>query len=106
MGRGHDAHVDVLQGVAPDGPHLPRLEHTKELRLKRARELADLVEEERAAVCLFDEPLALSNRVAERAADVPEELALNQVLGDRAAVDRDERTGRATRRPVQALRDD
>ena len=45
------AHVDRALGVlAPTAPDLARLEHAQQLRLQRERQLADLVEEQRAAV--------------------------------------------------------
>ena len=52
------------------------------------RHLADLVEEERAAVGLLEEALLVAQRAGEGAALVAEQLALEQVLGQRAAVDR------------------
>src|SRR5205823_10148783 len=70
-----------------------RLERAQELRLERQGELADLVEEQRAARCLEEEPLARRVSVREGAAHVTEELALQQRLGERGAVHDDERTG-------------
>ena len=55
------------------------------------RELPDLVEEERAAVRLFDHALACAVGAGERAALVAEELALDEMNRDRAAVGDDER---------------
>jgi hypothetical protein len=60
------------------------------------RGLRDLVEEEGAAVGLLEEALARADGAGERAARVPEELALQQRLGHRRAVDR-RRTGRSAR---------
>ncbi len=51
----------------------------------------DLVEEHRAAVGLDEQAGAIGARVGERAALVAEELALEQRVGDRRAVDGDER---------------
>src|SRR5690349_806774 len=48
--RGDDAHVDPPGGVGADGPYLAVLEDAQQLRLDRRARLADLVEEERAAV--------------------------------------------------------
>ena len=60
------------------------------------RHVADLVEEERAAVApASNRPLLRLGRAGERALLVAEQLALEQVLGDGGAVDRDERAGRA-----------
>ena len=56
VGRGDDAHVDLALGGGADATHRVILEDAQELRLHRHRELADLVEEERAALCRLDEP--------------------------------------------------
>jgi hypothetical protein len=84
--RRHDAHVDRDLLAATDPEHAPRLERAQELRLGGERQLADLVEEHDAAARGF-EPL------------VSEQLALDQRIGQRSAVDRDERPG-APRRPL------
>jgi hypothetical protein len=54
------------------------------------RHLADLVEEERAAVSLLEFPLPRGDGPREGPALVTEELALEQGVGDAGAVDRDE----------------
>ena len=78
------------------GSNSPLLQHAQQLRLQRERQLADLVEEERAAVgAARSGPRACSRRAGERAAHVAEELALEQRLRDRRAVDRHERAARA-----------
>src|SRR5262245_27901425 len=48
VGRSDDAHVDVQQLGAANAFETPLLEDAKELGLQREREVADLVEEERA----------------------------------------------------------
>ncbi len=63
----------------------------QELRLELERQLADLVEEHGAAVGGLEGADALAIRAREGAAHVPEELALDEVRRDRAAVDDDER---------------
>ena len=90
--RGDDADVDlhVLAGRRGAGS-ISSCEHAEELHLEVQRQLADLVEEERAAVGLLEEAAAVGRRVGERALLVAEELALEEVLGDGAAVDGDER---------------
>ena len=54
MGRGDHAHVDLALAGAADRAHAVGLEHLQQLRLQRRRHLADLVEQQRAAVG-FDE---------------------------------------------------
>ena len=48
VGRGDDAHVDVQRLVAADALERALLQEAQELHLRRRRDLADLVEEERA----------------------------------------------------------
>src|SRR5206468_3121120 len=72
-------------------PDLVLLEDAQELRLERWRDVADLVQEDRAAVGFGEEPGRVADRAGEGAAHVPEELALEQRLGERAAVDGHER---------------
>ncbi len=55
VGRGEEAHVDAERVLAADRAHALVLQHAQELHLQRERQLADLVEEERAAVRLADQ---------------------------------------------------
>ena len=50
------------------------LEHAEELHLHRGRDVADLVEEERALVRLFEPALTIADGAGEGAADVAEEF--------------------------------
>lgn len=52
VGGRDDADVDPSGALGPERADLARLEHTQEPRLHVERQLGDLVEEERAAVCL------------------------------------------------------
>ena len=90
VGRRDDPHVDAARHVLADAPDLAVLQHAQQLGLRARRQLADLVEEQRAAVRLLEEPGALAHRAGERAARVAEELRLEQVVGERRAVDRAE----------------
>jgi hypothetical protein len=90
VGRGDDADVD-LEGVAgTDRADLAVLEDAEEGDLRFFGELGDLVEEERAAVGAPDQALALLVGAGERAAAMAEQLALDEVAREGAAVDRDE----------------
>ena len=91
MGGAQQPHVDRQLGHRADRPHRALLDRAQQLRLHRQRQVADLVEEQRAAVGGLEEALAVVVRAGERALAVAEELGLEQVLGDRAAVDRHER---------------
>ena len=89
--RGDDAHVHRARRVVADAAHLALLQRAQQLHLQRQRQLADLVEEERAAVGLLEQSLPLGGRAGERALRVAEQLALEQRLGNGAAVHGDER---------------
>ena len=91
MRRGDDAHVDLDVTRVAEAPDLLLLEGAQELHLQVERQLADLVEEQRPAAGLLEEPAPICGGVGERALLVPEQLALEEVLGDGAAVDGDER---------------
>ena len=89
--RADDAHVDRLLLRRADLAHLLLLDRAQQLDLHRQRQVGDFVEEQRAAVRGLEEAVAVAFGAGERALPVAEELALHQVLGDRAAVHGDER---------------
>ena len=84
MRRGDDADVHDPQGVVADAAELVALEHAQQLHLGRGGHVADLVEEERAAVGALDQALAVGRGAGEGPAHVAEQLALDQRLGQRA----------------------
>src|SRR5215471_3155942 len=90
MGRRYDPHVDLDGRRAPDGLERSLLQHAQQLGLHGGGQLGDLVEEQRAAVRRREPSLALSIGARERAALVTEQLGLDEALGERAAVERDE----------------
>ena len=63
--------ADALEGVL--------LQDAQELHLEVQRHLADLVEEQRAAVRRLEAAHAVAHRAGERAAHVAEQLALEQL---------------------------
>src|SRR6185295_8223396 len=63
-------------------------------------------EEERAPVGLLPLPLAVLRGAGERALHVAEELALDELVGDRGPVHLDERTVGARRRAMERARDE
>ena len=93
VGRGDDAEVERDRSGATDRHDLALLEHAELRRLRGPRQVADLVEEQRAAIGGADEPRVVGLGAGERALLVPEQLALDEVLGERAAVDRHEPAG-------------
>jgi hypothetical protein len=80
----------VVRIVTPHGSDLARLEDTEELPLDRQGQLTHLVEEECAAVGVPDptRPIPVGVRVG--AAPTPEQLDLDERLGQRGPVQRDE----------------
>jgi hypothetical protein len=92
VGRADEANVDALGPRRADAAHLAVVERAQQLGLDLERHLAELVQEERAAVCGFDQTFTSGRRSGEGAAFVPEELALEQRLGEGGAVDANERT--------------
>ena len=71
---------------------LGALEKAQELRLDRRVEVADFVEEERAALGGADDARERIDGAGERAAAMAEELALDELARQRRAVEGDERT--------------
>ena len=84
-----------ISSVPPDPADLPLLQRAQQLDLHGRRGLPHLVEEERAAVGGLEEALLALPGVGEGALHVPEQLALEQGVGQRPAVDADERPRRA-----------
>ena len=89
-----DAHVGVARPGLADALELLVLQEAQQLGLQRRRDLADLVEEQRAALGRLDAARLVAHRAGERAARVAEQLAREQLLGQRRAVDHDERLAR------------
>jgi hypothetical protein len=83
----------------PDALDDALLQKAQELDLQRQRKIADLVQEERAAIGRFDLADRLPRGPGEGSLFVAEQLALEQVFGNGGAVDGDE-TLAAPRRKV------
>ena len=86
-----DANVGVADGCAANGTVFLVLQEAEQRHLGTRRHGFDFVEEERAAVRLSHQPDACLLRIGERATDVTEELGFDEVIGDGAAVETDER---------------
>ena len=91
VGGRDDAHVDRNGGAPADAFDDLFLQETQQLDLERVRQVADFVEEEGAFVGGLDFSNCLLDGAGEGAAFVAEELRFQQVFGDGAAVDGDER---------------
>jgi hypothetical protein len=89
--RADDAHVDGFLLRRADLAHFLFLDRAQSFTCIGERQVRHFVEEQRAAVRGLEESVAIGLGAREGALAIAEELALHQVLGDRAAVDGDER---------------
>ena len=97
VGGGDDAHPDLASDHVPHGLDLARLQHAEELGLHLERHVADLVEEDGAAVRPLEEARLVRHRAREGPALVAEELGFEQGGRERrarrqSAMDRHSRT--------------
>src|SRR5581483_5358700 len=90
VGRRDNSNVDPPRDVLADSPELALLDDPQQLRLRARRELADLIEQQRPAVRLFEHAYALGHGAGEGAPRMAEELRLDQVVWQRGAIDRPE----------------
>ena len=99
-GGREDTDVELPRLRLPDPPDLSLLQRPEEFYLKSLRQLADLVQEQRPALCLLKQSRPVARSARERTLHMTEELGLQQILGNGATVDRDERTIGTSRRLV------
>src|SRR5262249_42679812 len=78
VGRGNHAHVDTTVGRVTDASDGSLLQHAQQARLQLRLELADLVQEQGSLVGALECAHAITGRAGERAADVAEQLALDE----------------------------
>jgi hypothetical protein len=90
VGGRDDADVDLARGGFAHAGDIVLLQGAQELDLGGEGQLAELVEEERAAVGGLEDAGALGEGAGEGSFGVPEEGGLDQLGRDGAAVDRDE----------------
>ena len=83
MGGGDDPHIGLDRHAAADRHELARLQHAQQPGLGLERHVADLVEEQRAALGLLEPPDLARIGAGERALLVTEQLALDQLARDR-----------------------
>src|SRR5207245_6922440 len=100
----HDADIDLERARSAEALELALLEHAQDLGLRDQREVGHLVEEERAAVREFEASFLASRGAREGALLVSEQLGLEERLGQRRAVDGDERTVAPSRALVDRAR--
>ena len=99
IGAGDDPRVDQDRLGAAHGPDDFLFDHPQELHLHVERQVADFVQVDGAAIGRSEQPRTGLHRGREGPPDVPEQLALEQRLRNRPAVDRNEclRVSRAGR---------
>ncbi len=90
-----DAHVHPDRLLAADAIELTLGQHAQQPCLQRGRHVADLIEEQRAAVRLLEAAAPQAVGARERTFLVTEQFGLEQLGGDRRGVERDERLGGA-----------
>jgi hypothetical protein len=106
VGGRHQPKVDPDRRRRAQPRHRVVFQHAQQLHLLVARQVADLVEEQRAARGLLEVAAVRVHRARERALGVAEEERLEEPVGNRAAVHRHERALAVVLVPeVQLLRD-
>jgi len=91
VGRRQHPHIDRDTLARAQAHHFTLLQHAQQLDLDRQRQVTDFVEEQRAAVSLF-EPAGLGCQGTGKGTFfMAEQLGFDQRLGECAAVHRDER---------------
>ena len=106
IGRRNDPDVCLDFLGTADAAELAFLQHAQNLDLQHRAHLADLVEEDRPLVGDFDESFLVAVRSGECASHVAEQLRVQERLGERAAVDGDERPVAARRAHVNRAGDE
>lgn len=89
VGGTEDPHVD-RDRTAADRSDLARLQHPQELGLQGKTHVADLIEKKGAPLRVTEGPGTITVGTGEGAADMAEEFALEEIGGDRRAIDRNE----------------
>src|SRR5207245_16188 len=105
VGGGENPDIDRNRAGPADAPDLLLLEGAQELRLHRHSEIARLVEEEGARGGLLEQPDLPGDGAGEGPLLVAEQLALQERLGNRRAVDREQGPGGAGGAVVNRPRD-
>ena len=83
VGGGDDAHVHLDGARAADAFEFAFLQHAQQFGLHLRGNLADFIEQDRAAVREFKAAFAFVHRAGERAFLVTEEFALDEIFGTR-----------------------
>ena len=106
IGCGHDAHIDATGMRAAQPFEFLLLQDPQQLRLQFERNIADLIQEQRAAVRRLETAHLLRHRAREGALFMTEELAFEESQRNRRAVQLYERPIPAPAVVVDGLRDE
>ncbi len=90
VGRGDKAGVHADGTHRADPAETPRVQQRQDLGLHHRIQLADFVQEDRAAICRLDQPLLPADRASERTTLMAKQLGLEQLGRNRRAIDVDE----------------
>src|SRR6266481_10131744 len=105
IGGSNHAHVGAAGPVVADWLEFAFLENAQQFGLRLGREIADLVEEQSAAVGELKASHSILQRSAEGSLDVSKELALKQFARNGGAVHLDQRTRASRTSLVDRTRD-
>ena len=97
VGGGQHAHVHSLRVCFADRHDLVLFEEAQQLGLHVERQVADLVEKERAGISRSHQPRLVGHRAGERAAAMAEQLTVGQVAAGGGAVVRQKHRAAAQR---------
>ena len=103
VGGSDDADIDLDRTAGANARHLAIFDRAQQPVLRRARQGGQFVEEQGAAVGLFEAALAGLGGAGESARFMPEQLGLDQIFGQRGAVHGHQRPGPAAGQVVEAL---
>ncbi len=92
IGGGHDAHIHLELGLAPEPAHLRILQHAQKLRLRRHRHFANLVKQQSSMLRQFEASGPALGGSGEGSLFVPEQFGLDQGFRKGRAVDRHKRS--------------
>src|SRR5262249_49320102 len=100
-----DSDIDLHGMLRADGLETLLLERSKHLGLGSKAHVANLIEEQRTAVCLLELSDLCVVRAGEATAVVAEQLAFDKLLGNGGAVGFDERLFGARTQRMNGVRD-
>src|SRR6266404_2746157 len=104
-GCSNESRIYVNRFLAAEPAELIRLQKPEELTLKRVGKLAHLVQQDRAAVPLFDASDVSMGRASERSFLMPEQFRFEKGLGNSRTIDRDKRAVAALALIMKRARD-